>query len=101
MKIGAKAKREAIARTFGNVPPHVLDAAHVNFLYARRHCGTVPGDGDWRELAYVDEHYQLEETITATLDRIRDRDGNHVMREVARRLAETIEDIASRPVIRS
>jgi hypothetical protein len=46
---------------------------------------------DGRELAYVAELDENESVIWTVLDRIRDRDGPKISREVADRLIESIE----------
>jgi hypothetical protein len=56
-KVGAKAKREAIAKAFGDVP---VDSENMDFLYSRRHRATVR-DGKWRELKYIVELDELVE----------------------------------------
>jgi|ERR1700730_13481882 hypothetical protein len=73
-KVGAKAKREAIAKVFGDVP---VDSENMNFLYSRRHLETVRERGR-RELNYIVEFDELEMLIWKTLDRIRDRDGERI-----------------------
>jgi nucleoside-triphosphatase THEP1 len=82
----AKAKREAVTKTFGPIP---LDSQHLDWLYARRHLATVR-EGKWRELAYVVECDNLEQVIWKTLDKIRKRDGAKIANEVAGRLADSI-----------
>src|SRR6266576_947967 len=89
MPANAKTKRQAIAETFGTNQVDPEDIAFTNFLYARRHCATVR-DGKWRELRYVVELQDLEETISKTLDRIRERDGAKICREVTDRLVDSI-----------
>jgi hypothetical protein len=80
------AKREAVAKVFGK---HPVDSTHLNFLHARRHLATVK-DGRWRELAYVIELDELEQHVWTTLDRIRERDGAKIFKEVAERLVDSV-----------
>lgn len=83
----SKSKRSAVKAVFGPIP---LDAEeYVDWLYARRHLATVR-DGKWRELAYVVEMDELEHTVLVALDRIRQRDGGKIAREVANRLADSL-----------
>jgi hypothetical protein len=82
----ATAKRIAVAKVFGK---HPLDSAHLNFLHARRHLATVK-DGRWRELAYIVELDELEQHVWTALDRIRERDGVKIFKEVAARLADSV-----------
>jgi hypothetical protein len=67
---GAKAKREAIARTFGSV----LDTEYADFLYSRRHLAMVR-KGKWVGPRYIVELQELEQVFSKVLDRIRKRDG--------------------------
>jgi hypothetical protein len=85
-KVGAKAKREAIAKAFANIP---VDSENMDFLYNRRHLATVR-DGKWRELKYVIEFDELEQAIWKTLDRIRKRDGTKIFKEVTDRIVESV-----------
>jgi hypothetical protein len=81
-KVGAKAKREAIAKAFGDIP---VDTENIDFLYNRRHLAKVR-NGKWRELQYIIEFDELEQAISKALDRIRERDGVKILKEVADRL---------------
>jgi hypothetical protein len=56
-KVGARAKRETIAKTFGSIP---VDSQFIDFLYSRRHLARVH-DGKWRELRYIVELDELEQ----------------------------------------
>jgi hypothetical protein len=96
MTISAKAKRETVLNVFGSLPPDdAADCRYIGFLFTHRDCATVPSpDGPWRDLVFVDEYDELDYAITAALNRIRDRDGVRVMREVAKRLVEAIDDKA-------
>jgi hypothetical protein len=85
-KLGAKAKREAIAKAFGGVP---VDSGNIDFLYNRRHLATVR-DGKWRELKYIVELDELEQVIWKTLDRIRKRDGIKIFKEVTDRIVDSV-----------
>ena len=84
----ARVKRKAIADRFGNVE---INSENLNFLYRRRHLTIVrdPVLGG-RELKYVIEFDNLEQTIRKTLDRIRKRDGIKIFKEVADRLISGI-----------
>jgi hypothetical protein len=79
-KVGAKAKREAIAEAFGSIP--VDSEKYMNFLHSRRHLATVR-DGKWREPKYIVELCELEQAILKTLDRIHERDGARIFKEAA------------------
>jgi hypothetical protein len=82
----AKTKRAAVAKVFGNIP---VDSENLDFLFRRRHCATVR-DGKGRDLRYVAEYFELDQAIRQTLDRIRERDGARIAKEVAARLADGI-----------
>jgi hypothetical protein len=58
-------------------------------VYSRRHLATA-SNGGWRDLKYVAEFYELEQTIWKTLDRIRKRDGVKILREVADLLVDSV-----------
>jgi hypothetical protein len=79
-KITMQAKREAVPEAFGDVPN--LDPAHLNILYARRDLSTVQ-KGEAVGVRYIIDVQDLERTITETLDRIRERDGEKIFREAA------------------
>jgi hypothetical protein len=83
----ATAKRRAVAKVFGS--KHPVDSAHLDFLFRRRHLATVK-DGGWRELAYVVELDELEQHVWKALDRIHERDGLKIFKEVAERLLDSI-----------
>ncbi len=85
--ISAKAKREAVAEAFGNIP---VDSENLNFLYSRRHLATAVEERGWRELQYIVELDELEQHVLTVLDRIRGRDGTKIFKEVADRLADSI-----------
>jgi hypothetical protein len=70
-KVGAKAKREAIAKALPGVKVY---PENMDFLYRRRHLATVR-DGKSRELQYIVEFDELEQAIWKALDRICKRDG--------------------------
>jgi hypothetical protein len=57
-KVSAKAKREAIAETFGNVP---VDSEIIDFYYSRRSLATA-SDGKWRELKRSSGKHSTEST---------------------------------------
>jgi hypothetical protein len=84
-KVSIKAKREAIAKALGMIP----DAGQEDFLYRRRHLATVR-DGKRRDLKYIIEVDGLERVISATLDRIHERDGGKVFKEAADILLSSI-----------
>jgi len=86
-------KRSAVIKAFGPIP---LDAGMLNWFYARRHLATVQ-DGKWRELAYIVELDELEQTIWKALARIRKRDGAKIAKEVAGRLADSIAQVNGAP----
>lgn len=86
----ADAKRRAVIAAFKAIP---IDSGNLDFLYRRRHLAKVR-DGKWRELRYIGEYFDLQEQIWRTLDRIRERDGDKIAREVAEGLAQSIEDAA-------
>jgi hypothetical protein len=84
----AKVKRDANAKVFGNIP---VESENLDFLYGRRHLATFR-DGKWRDLKYVAEYFELQQAIWTTLDRIRERDGLKICKEVADRLVDGIVD---------
>lgn len=81
MSISAKTKHKAIAEKFGVQQVDPEDIGWTNFMYSRRHCGTVPDERWGRELAYIIEITDLEAAIRKTLDRIRKRDGARIFKE--------------------
>jgi hypothetical protein len=85
-KVGAKAKREAIVETFGNIP---VDSEIMNFRYSRRHLATAR-DGKWRDLQYIVELDELEQVIWKTLNRIHKRDGAKILKEAADHLVSAL-----------
>jgi hypothetical protein len=84
-KVGAKAKREAIAKALPGVKVY---PENMDFLDRRRHLATVR-DGKSRELQYIVEFDELEQAIWKTLDRIRKRDGK-IFKEVADRIVGSV-----------
>jgi hypothetical protein len=74
--MGAKAKREPIATTLGNV----LDSEYADFLYSRRHLAMVR-KGNWVGPRYIVELQELEQAMSKVLDRIRKRDGTEFFNE--------------------
>jgi hypothetical protein len=87
MPATAKAKRIAVAKVFGR--KHPIDSAHLDFLHRRRHLATVK-DRQWREPKYIVEFDELQQHVWKALDRIKERDGARIAREVADRLADSV-----------
>jgi hypothetical protein len=92
MSTSLKKKRKTVAAIFGVIDP---EDSYTNFLFERRHLATVPERGG-RELQYVVELDDLSHGITTTLDRIRERDGKKIFREVATYLREAIDSATER-----
>jgi hypothetical protein len=84
-KISTKTKR-VVVEVFGDIP---VDSENLDFLYRRRHCATVRNRG-CRDLRYVAEYYELESAILTVLNRIHERDGARISKEVADRLVESV-----------
>jgi hypothetical protein len=80
-KITAKEKREAVAKTFGDIGSP--DPDYLDFLYARRDLATV-------HTGYIIELLDFEEVINGMLKRIRERDGDKIFREAAEYLLNNI-----------
>jgi hypothetical protein len=84
------AKREAVARVFGNAHPALDDSdGCLDFYYSRRGLATVR-DGKYMELKYVVEIDELEQVVRRTLDHIQKRDGVKVFKEASRHLRNSI-----------
>ena len=89
-------KVRTVAEVFGNIPgADPEETNYIKFLYARRNLATVPEHDflpghSYRELAYIVEIQNLEETISDALDIIRKRDGEKTYKEAARFLRDAL-----------
>jgi hypothetical protein len=90
--VTAKAKRQAIAKAYGEYPFDPKDGLE-DFYYRRRHLAKVDRAeaGGWRDLKYQHAMMDLADAIEKELRIIRERDGMRYCREVARDLIGDIE----------
>jgi hypothetical protein len=89
LMVSIRRKYKAVVETFG-IPVDPEDVGYIDYMFSRRGLTTVPERGGGRELAYIVEWDETEHLIWTMLDRIRDRDGREISREVAGSLIEGI-----------